>query len=272
MRMARGPVSPMATGTASSGAAAALRCSRSSSTMCTAAEVSGAASVSPTMPNRAPPPIGDDQDRERVDAERRAHHERLDQLLEHAVAQQRDDRHDDRRVRALGAERDEHRERAGHPCAEVRDVRTGEGDDRDRPGERHADDQRREPDEDAVERGDDRDAQEVAAQRLGDVARHDVADRFRDPEMPVDEAAHHRAVLEHEERAERREREEEQDRRQAVDALRDAAQQRRADLGRGLLGAVHRRSARRRRRRPRASPRSCRPPGSSSPRCRPSWR
>ena len=50
--------------------------------------------------------------------------------------------------------------------------------------------------------------------------------------------AHHRPVLEHEQRAERREAEEEHQRLQAGDALRDPAQQRRADLGRGLLHAL----------------------------------
>ena len=155
-----------------------------------AAEVSGAASVNPTIPNR-PGPDRDDEHHERVQPERRAHDERLDHLLKRAVRQQRDDCHDERSRRPLGAERDQHREGAGDPRADERHVGRHERDDRDRPRERHAEDQRRRPDDDAVERRDDRHAEEVAAQRLGDVGRDDVGDRLRHAHVPVDEAVHH---------------------------------------------------------------------------------
>ena len=59
--------------------------SRSSSAMCTAAEVRGAASVSPTIPNRAPAPIVTTSTTSGIEAQRRAHHERLDHLLESTV-------------------------------------------------------------------------------------------------------------------------------------------------------------------------------------------
>ena len=54
--------------------------------MWTAADVSGAASVKSDHAEQGTAADGDDEDRERVDAELRAHHERLDQLLEHAVS------------------------------------------------------------------------------------------------------------------------------------------------------------------------------------------
>ena len=132
----------------------------------TTAEVSGAARISPTAPNSAPPRDRHDQHRERVDAERRAHRERLHQLLE------------DRRWRAAGRRSSRPPRRcpappsairtanaAGGPGAEVGDVGADEGDDGDRADQRHAEDQRADRDHHRVERGDDRHPEEVAAQR-----------------------------------------------------------------------------------------------------------
>ena len=105
-----------------------------SAAMCVAAEVSGAASTSPIIPNRLPPAIVTISTAERVDAERRAERDRLDHLLQDAVGQQHDDGHDQRGRRALRPEREQHRERARRPRAQVRDVRGGEVDERDRAG------------------------------------------------------------------------------------------------------------------------------------------
>ena len=80
--------------------------------MRTTAEVTGAARISPTAPKSAPPRDRDDQDGERVDAERRAHRERLHQLLKHAVREQLDHDHADRGVGPGAAQRDQHREGA----------------------------------------------------------------------------------------------------------------------------------------------------------------
>ena len=196
----------------------------SSLAMCTAAEVSGAASVSPTIPNRAAGADRDDEYHERVEAQCRAHHEWLDHLLENAVREQGDERHDRRVGRAAGAQCHEHREAAGDPGADEGHVGPHERDDRDRPRERHTEDQRRAPDQDGVERGDDRHGQEVAAQRLGDVGRDEVGRRFGHAHVPVDEAVHDRPVLEYEQCAQRRESEEEHQRLQPLDARRDSAQ------------------------------------------------
>ena len=76
-------------------------------------------------------------------------------------------------------ERDQHREAAGDPRADEGHVGPHERDDRDRPRERHTENQRRAPDQDGVERGDDRHGEEVAAQRLGDVGRDDVGRSVR---------------------------------------------------------------------------------------------
>ena len=57
----------------------------------------------------------------------------------------------ERRVSAHGPQGDQDREGAGHPRADERDVRPREGDDSDRPGEWHTEDQRRAADEDGVE-------------------------------------------------------------------------------------------------------------------------
>ena len=70
--------------------------SLSAALMCTAAEVRGAASVRPTIPNRAPRTDRDDEDDERVQAQRGAEDERLQDVLQQAVGEEDDDREDQR--------------------------------------------------------------------------------------------------------------------------------------------------------------------------------
>ena len=73
-----------------------------------------------------------------MDAEGGAHRERLDELLEHAVGEQLDDDHPAGGLGAGAAERDQDRERARGPRADVGDVATDERDRDDRPDQRHA--------------------------------------------------------------------------------------------------------------------------------------
>ena len=65
---------------------------------------------------------------------------------------------------------------ARRPRAEIRDVGGEEGDRGDRPEQGHAEDQAADGDDDGAERGDDRDPEEVAAER----AEHALGDRLRD--------------------------------------------------------------------------------------------
>ena len=125
-----------------------------------------------------------------MDAERGAHRERLHHLLE------------DRRWRAAArrscppaasgpappsASRTE--KPAARPRAEVGDVGADEGDDGDRPDQRHAEDQRADRDDHGVEGGDDRDAEEVAAQRAEHRARWSIrATGFGSPRWPSAQA------------------------------------------------------------------------------------
>ena len=78
-----------------------------------------------------------------MDAEGGAERDRLDELLQRAVGQQLNHDHPDRGVGPRAAQREQHREQAGAPGAHVRDVGGDEGDDRDRPDQRDAQDQAR---------------------------------------------------------------------------------------------------------------------------------
>ena len=152
-----------------------------------------------------------------MDSERRAHRDRLDELLERAVGEQDDHRHRDGRVGSLGAERDEHGERPCAPGAEERDVGGREVHDRDRSRLGHADDERPQADDDAVERGDGGDAHEIAPQRLQRAADDDVADGPRHAEVAFRPCPDRRAVLQEEEEAQGGEREEDRQRRKGLD-------------------------------------------------------
>ena len=134
-----GCVSP---GGASAAARSRARASPIARAMWTAAERSGAATIIPIMPEQRTGGDRHDQDGERVEVERGTERERLEEVLQEAVREDHDHEHDRRRRRALRAEREQHRERAGDERAEVRDVGGHEGDDRDRAGERNAQDQR----------------------------------------------------------------------------------------------------------------------------------
>ena len=108
--------------------------------MCTAAETSGAARISPSVPKRHPAAIVTIRTTSGCRLQRRAHRERLDQVLEQAVREDDEHEHDQRRRRAARAERDHHREGAADERADVRDVGEDEVDDADRPGQRDAED------------------------------------------------------------------------------------------------------------------------------------
>ena len=89
-------------------------------------------------------------------------------------------------------------------------------------------------DDDAVERGHDRDAQEVAAQRPDHVPGDGGGDRERYPEMPVDPAADHRPVFQHEERRKQGEGQEEDHRGEALDPARRPVEELGATVGNSL--------------------------------------
>ena len=152
-----------------------------------------------------------------MDAERGAHGDRLHELLERPVGEQDDDDHDDRGIGPLRTERDQHRERPGAPGAEERDVGGSEVHERDRPRLRYADDEGAEADDDAVERGDDGDPQEVAPQRLQRAGEDDAGDRRRHAEVALRPRPDHRTVLEEEEEAQGGEREEHGQRGEGLD-------------------------------------------------------
>jgi hypothetical protein len=76
-----------------------------------------------------------------MDPKRRAHRDRLDELLERAVGEQDDHRHRDGGVGSLRTQRDEHGERPRAPGTKERDVGGREVHDRDRPRLGHADDE-----------------------------------------------------------------------------------------------------------------------------------
>jgi len=161
-----------------------------------------------------------------VDVERRAVRDRLDHLLQRAVGEQRDDGHRERRLRALGAEREQHGERAGRPRADVGDVGGHEVDERDRARVRDVEDQRAEPDHDGVEQRDRRHAREVAAQRLQRTPCDHMRHRGRHAHMALGPRADDRAVLEEEEQAQRGEREEDGERGERGQSAGDADEQR----------------------------------------------
>lgn len=69
--------------------------------MCTAAEVSGAARIYPTIPNGVPARTVTTSTTTGVEPQRRAHDERLDEPLERTVRKQHDDSQDQRVDRAL---------------------------------------------------------------------------------------------------------------------------------------------------------------------------
>ena len=151
-----------------------------------------------------------------MDSERRAHRDRLHELLERAVGEQDDHRHRDGRVGSLGAERDEHGERSCAPSAEERGRRPRSSRPRSIPLG-HADDERPQADDDAVERGDGGDAHEIAPQRLQRAADDDVADGPRHAEVAFRPCPDRRAVLQEEEEAQGGEREEDRQRRKGLD-------------------------------------------------------
>ena len=196
--------------------------------------------------------------------ESRAHRERLDDVLQQPVGEDHDHEHDRGGRRSVRAEGDDDGERAGDERPDVGDVRRDRRDDADGSGERHAEDQRADGDDEPVEHGDDGDAAEVAAQRRDDAARHGLRDRHRQPKVPVDPSTHRRSVLQDEEEGQQREGKSEGERRDAFDAVDDALRQRRDDLRHRRTRRPISRSASptRRRRRCSASFRPCRRPPS----------
>ena len=172
--------------------------------MCTAAEVSGAARTSPIIPNRHPPAI----------VTMRTTSGWIPSVAPNAIgcticwsppfARITTTSMISADGRPFGAERDDHGERARHECADVRDVGAEEGDERDRRSQRHAEDERRDPDDDRVERGDDRDAQEVPPERREHVAGDRLRHRQRHAEMPVDRGAQRGPSLSRKKRLSRR--------------------------------------------------------------------
>ena len=119
-----------------------------------------------------------------MDAERRPHRERLDELLEDPVGQEL---HDDHPARGLGpgsAQGEQHRERRCGPGAQVRDVSADEGDGRDRADQRNAEDEGAERHDRRVECGDKGHAQEVAPQRAKRSLADDMGDRAGHSEVP----------------------------------------------------------------------------------------
>ena len=144
------------------------------------------------------------------------------------------------RLRALRPQRDQDGERPGRPRAEVRDVGGDEVDHHDRADLGQAEDPRTQADDDRVEDGHRRDADEIAPQRLQRPARDRVAERVGNAHVVLGPAADQRAVLEQEEQAQRGEREEGGERGERRHAGPHALQQRMEGVARRCARVVAR--------------------------------
>ena len=226
LRHRRSPVPP-ASRSASAAAFAAFR----SLMMWTPADTSGAASTRPIIPKRQPAPIVTMRTTSgfRLSVAPKAIGWRMfwsspfasrtmSNMMSAVSASARTQREDDG-------------ERAGHECPDVRHVCRDERDERDRSGKWDAEDDRSEPDDHRVERGDDRDAAEVAPEGDDDVARDRVGDRGRHAQMLLTHRRIDRAVLQQEEEREKRERQTEREARERLDPVDRTADERAQDRG-----------------------------------------
>ena len=103
------------------------------------------------------------------------------------------------------------------------------------PGERHAQDESADTDDHGVERGDERDPEEVASHCGLDVVGDQRRELDRKAQVAVDPALDRRAVLQQEEDAEAGEREEEDERGEGADTAREPVQHRVTRSGDGVL-------------------------------------
>ena len=103
--------------------------------MWTAADVRGAARISPIMPKRLPAAMVTNRTASGFKSRVAPKAMGWTTCLEHAVRQENDHEHDRGCPRALRGERDHHRERARDERADEGDVGRHEGDHRDRAGQ-----------------------------------------------------------------------------------------------------------------------------------------
>ena len=143
----------------------------SSRLMWSAADVSGAPRTSPTIPKRLPKPIVTMRTTSGLRSRVAPNAIGCTMFCSRPFARMTITSMISAVVVPCDDKREEHGERPRDERADEGDVRGDERHDGDRPGERDVEDQRAEPDDDGVERRDDRDAEEVAPQRLDHVAR-----------------------------------------------------------------------------------------------------
>ena len=175
---------------------------------------------------QAPGGDRDDKHSQWVEAERGTERDRLDELLEDAVREQRQNPDRDRFLRPARAEGDQNCERAGDPCPKERNVRPDECDDGDRAGHRHPEYQRSEPDDRPIEDCDDGHTAEVTPHRRQDPLRYRVREFLWDAEMALGPAPDFGPVLQQEDEAEQGERQEHDHRAQGLQALDDPPDER----------------------------------------------